>query len=353
MCPDNHKIAGGVMPGKIVTIAVLSILLSACRIDITVPEGGNVVTESGEVRCAAQTDCTVEVADTNFNETFVAAPSDGYQFIGWKTGFARLCGGSLTPCTIETSWFASYDNMMSLLESDEVGYLEADFIPLDHIRNYEAGDIIVYNGTISTWSRLEPARTRRVTVREAFLPGSYSYLDKNVLKLRTTTTFADTGETQVSEQHIWQEANGALFELTDQYGNDYVTAGAFEKGLLSVPVPLVAFYGAIVDFYTMIGGPVSGPITEGVRSITVSEQQSIVVPRAEYQVYPVSQRDSYEYLYTYVDNKSGSRIIIDRDMWISPAKGAVKKAEVRRSYARSGALETEVRSELDAVRMNY
>jgi hypothetical protein len=296
----------------------------------------------------------VQVEDTNFNETFVATPSAGYQFIGWITGFKRLCGGSLLPCTIETSWFASYDNMMSLLTSDDaVGYLEPDFIPSDHIRTYQSGDVVVYSGTYSAWSSIGQPRSSNVTVRQEYLPGTHTYLDKNVLKLRTTTTFADTGETQVSEQHIWQEANGALFELTDDYGNDYVTGDASEKGLLSIPVPLEPFYSAVFDFYTMIGGPVSGPITDGARSVSVAEQQSVVVPRSEYQVYPVSQRDSYEYLYTYVDNKSGSEVVVDREMWISPAKGTVKKAELRRSYSRAGTLETEVRLELAAVKMNY
>jgi hypothetical protein len=345
---------GIVMPGRKIAVAALVVLLGGCRIEITVPDGGEVATRSGNFACAAEANCTVQVEDTNFNETFVATPSAGYQFIGWKTGFKRLCGGSLSPCTIQTAWFASYENLMSLLSSDDaVAYLQPDFIPSDHIRTYQAGDVVVYTGTYSAWSSVEQPRSSNVIVRQEYLPGSRTYLDKNVLKLRTTTTFADTGEKKVAEQHVWQEANGALFELTDDYGNDYVTGGAFEKGLLSIPVPLVAFYGAVINYYTMYGGSVSGPITEGVRTINVSEPEIVVVPRAEYRAYPVSQRDSYEYLFTYVDNKSGSRIIIDRDLWISPAKGAVKEVEVRRGYARSGTLETEVRWELAAEKLNF
>ena len=218
------------MPGRIFAVTVLLILLSACRIEITVPGGGEVITRSGGYSCSENSDCAVQVADTNFNETFVATPSAGYQFIGWKTGYARLCGGSLLPCTIDTSWFASYDNLMSMLASDAVAYLEADFIPLDHIRTYQAGDVVVYSGTYSAWSRSEQPRSSKVTVRQEYLPGTRVYLDKTVLKLRTTTTFADTGEKQVVEQHVWQEDNGSLFELTDDYGNDYVTGAALKKG---------------------------------------------------------------------------------------------------------------------------
>ena len=342
-----------VIPGRAVAVAVLSILLSACRIEIAVPDGGEVITGSGDYNCAEQAACTVQVADTNFNETFVATPSAGYQFIGWKTGFKRLCGGSLAPCTIDTSWFASYDNMMDLLASDSAAYLEADFIPSEDIRTYRAGDMVVYSGTYSAWSSAGAVRGSAVTVRQDFLPGTRSYLDKVVLKVRTTTTLSDTGEKQVSEQHVWQETDGELFELTDEYGNDYVIGAASEKGLLSIPVPLVEFSDALINFYTMYGGPVSGPITEGVRSIAVSEPIVIQVPNAEYRVYPVTQRDSYEYLYTYVDHKSGSRVVIDRDMWVSPAKVIVKIMEVRRGYARSGALETEERWDLVAVKMNF
>jgi hypothetical protein len=354
MICKNHVAKVNVMPGKKIVMVALSMALSACRIEVTVPEGGEVATRSGHYVCAAEANCTVQVEDTNFNETFVATPSAGYQFIGWKTGFARLCGGRLSACTIDTSWFASYDNMMALLTSDDaVAYLEPDFIPSDYIRTFKAGDIVVYSGTYSAWSRSEQPRSSKVTVRQEYLPGTRTYLDKTVLKLRTTATFADTGEKQVVEQHVWQEDNGSLFELTDDYGNDYVTGAASEKGLLSIPVPLLAFYGTVINYYTMYGGSLSGPITEGTRSINVSEPEMAVVPLAEYRVYPVTQRDSYEYLYTYVDNKSGSRIIIDRDMWISPAKGSVKEVEVRRGYARTGTLETEVRWELVAAKINF
>jgi hypothetical protein len=341
------------MSRGIIVVLALSFLLSACRIEITVPEGGEVITSSGAYTCEEQTDCTVQVADTGFNETFIATPSDGYQFIGWKTGFTRLCGGSLSPCPINTSWFASYDSMMDLLASDSPAFLEADFIPSEDIRTYQAGDMVVFTGTYMASDKLGASRSTAVTVRQDFLPGTRSYLDKTVLKLRTATTFADTGEKQLSEQHVWQEANGALFELTDEYGNEYVTGGAFEKGLLSIPVPLLPFSETHINFYTMYGGSVSGPITEGTRAIAVSEPELVSVPLAEYRAYPLSQRDAYEYLYTYVDHLSGSKIAIDRDIWVSPAKGAVKRVEVRRGYTRSGALESEEQWELAVSKMNF
>jgi hypothetical protein len=295
----------------------------------------------------------VEVSDTGFNETFFATPSEGFQFIGWKRGYARLCGGSLSPCTIETSWFSGYENMMELLASDNIGYLEPDFIPSDHIRSYRAGDIVVYSGMVSLWNKNEVSRSTDVTVRQEYLPSTRTYLDKNVLTLGTTVTYIDTGEKQVSEQYIWQENHGALFELTDDYLNEYVTADAFDMGLLSIPVPLLPYYDVLVNFYTMYGGPVSGPVTGGVRAISVSGPMTVDTPMGEYFTYRVTQKDSFEYFFTYVDNKSGSTVSIDRSLWVSPAKGLVKRNEVRRVYASSGVLQSETRWELGAQRVNF
>jgi hypothetical protein len=192
-----------------------------------------------------------------------------------------------------------------------------------------------------------------VTVRQDYLPSTRTYLDKNVVTLRTTVTFIDTGEKQVSEQYIWQENNGALFELTDEYLNEYVTADAFDKGLLSIPVPLLAYYDVLLNFYTMYGGSVAGPVTGGVRAISVSGPVKVDTPMGEYSAYRVTQKDSYEYFFTYVDNKSGSTVSIDRSLWVSPAKGLVKRNELRRVYASSGALQSEALWELGAQRVNF
>lgn len=333
--------------------AVLMILLSACRIDIIVPAGGAVSSESGAYSCAANSTCAVAVADSRFNETFAAIPAQGFQFIGWKKGLALLCGGSLSPCPIDTSWFVQYDDMMNLLRSDGVVYVEPVFIPLDHIRRYQAGDVVEYVGTVESWRKDEPEWRASVSVRQEYLPGKYSHLDKTVLTRNTTVTFSDSGEKQSTEQSMWQEDNGALFDLDDDYGNAYVSASGFEKGLASIPVPLIPLSERRFDFYTLAGGPVSGPVTQGHRSIVVSSVESIPLAIGEYEVYPVTQRDSYEFLFTYAENQRGSTVVIDRDMWISPAKGLVKTVETRRVYSRPGVLQSETRWELAACKLNY
>ena len=74
--------------------------IAACKIDVDVPAGGSVTTNSGSLSCSANSSCTLDVADIYFDETFVANPAPGFDFIGWKSGPARLCSGSTEPLSL-------------------------------------------------------------------------------------------------------------------------------------------------------------------------------------------------------------------------------------------------------------
>ena len=101
--------------------------LAACKIQVTSPIQGGVSTKSGAISCPAASSCTIDVSDTNFDETFVAAPQDGYVFAGWKQG---LCTGSTAPCKLATTGFENNNALMTLLASpDKVFYLEPTFAP--------------------------------------------------------------------------------------------------------------------------------------------------------------------------------------------------------------------------------
>ena len=50
-------------------ILLFAVSLSGCRIIIVVPEGGRVVSDSGEIDCGAGQTCVVEVQDLLFDET--------------------------------------------------------------------------------------------------------------------------------------------------------------------------------------------------------------------------------------------------------------------------------------------
>ena len=111
---------------KLLVLVVIS-SLAACKIQVTSPIQGGVSTKSGAISCPAASSCTIDVSDTNFDETFVAAPQDGYVFTGWKQG---LCAGSTAPCKLATTGFESNNALMTLLASpDKVFYLEPTFAP--------------------------------------------------------------------------------------------------------------------------------------------------------------------------------------------------------------------------------
>ena len=55
-----------------ITLLTGLLLLSACKIIIPVPEGGQVVSASGARDCAAGETCEIDVVDTFFAVTLVA-----------------------------------------------------------------------------------------------------------------------------------------------------------------------------------------------------------------------------------------------------------------------------------------
>jgi hypothetical protein len=198
-----------------------------------------------------------------------------------------------------------------------------------------------------------PTFTSPVEALVELLPGKFNYLDKDVLTVRQTTTFLQNGEKKIIEQDIWQESNGALFELSNEYGNQYVTGTASEKGLLAIPVPFIDLEEIKVDFFTMYGGHVAGPITKGSRVITYSPMQTIETAMGEYKVYRLTHYESYEYLFTYVDNKNGSAVVTERNMWISPEKGLLKSNELIRQYSSFGVLQSQSLLVLDIESISH
>ncbi|MHA7816610.1 MAG: flavin monoamine oxidase family protein [Pseudohaliea sp.] len=109
--------------------AVLALLLSACRIEVIVPEGARVLTESGAFRCAGPGTCELEVSDLFFDETFFVETDPDSVFRGWKKRHRGLCGGRSDRCRLFTSGFEGNEALMAILDSDEVFFLEAEVAP--------------------------------------------------------------------------------------------------------------------------------------------------------------------------------------------------------------------------------
>lgn len=111
-------------------LAALS-LLGGCKIVIDVPEGGSVVTDSGDITCSSGEVCEIDVDDTEFEQTFIAEPDEGYAFKGWKKKDRGLCGGNEAPCALTTSGFVGNANLLAILDSDEEFFLEPEFVEFD------------------------------------------------------------------------------------------------------------------------------------------------------------------------------------------------------------------------------
>lgn len=109
----------------ILSIAVL-LVISSCKIKITVPEGGRVVALSGAYTCEAGETCVIDVIDAFFDETFDAKPAAGFTFAAWRKKDLAFCGGDNSVCQLSTAEFPGTP-LMQFLESEKVFYLEPVF----------------------------------------------------------------------------------------------------------------------------------------------------------------------------------------------------------------------------------
>ncbi len=111
---------------SMVMVGLASLLLPGCKVEIVVPEGGRVETQSGAHSCESGQTCLIDVIDVFFDETFVALPDNGYTFIQWKYG--GFCGGRDDPCYLTTTGFPNTP-LEQFVATDEVFDLEPVFWP--------------------------------------------------------------------------------------------------------------------------------------------------------------------------------------------------------------------------------
>ncbi len=115
---------------SLLAAALVVLLLSGCKIELSTTPGGRISTASGNFSCLPDQACpTITVRDTLFDETFVAVPDTGFVFDGWRKRHYGFCGGRTDDCRLGTSGFAGNDNLIGVLESDRTFYLEAVFRP--------------------------------------------------------------------------------------------------------------------------------------------------------------------------------------------------------------------------------
>jgi N-acetylneuraminic acid mutarotase len=111
---------------RVLCILLLAVLVYGCKLEITVPQHGQVETESGAYACTASDTCVIEVVDAFFDEVFIAKPAPGFSFTAWRTKPKGFCGGKHTPCALSTTLFPGTP-LMQFLESDSTFFLEPVF----------------------------------------------------------------------------------------------------------------------------------------------------------------------------------------------------------------------------------
>ncbi|MEM8489734.1 MAG: hypothetical protein AAF756_02830 [Pseudomonadota bacterium] len=111
-------------------LLLAGIIASGCRIQVSVDGSGIVATRSGSYECRAGAQCpSIEVTDTDFDETFTATPDEGFRFAGWRRQNRGFCGGSTNDCRLFTAGFAGNPTLLGFLERDEEFFLQAIFEP--------------------------------------------------------------------------------------------------------------------------------------------------------------------------------------------------------------------------------
>ncbi len=105
---------------KPLMVTLVTALLSACKLEITVPAGGSVVTGSGLYACAAGETCNITIDHPYFSDSFSAVPAQGYIFSRWKDAPGAFCAGSrVRVCAdINTRIFLEHTDLLSWLLID-------------------------------------------------------------------------------------------------------------------------------------------------------------------------------------------------------------------------------------------
>ena len=57
---------------KYLALGLVLALTGGCRLEIAVPEGGKVITKSGDYECLSDQKCSIDIYDFLFKEDFVA-----------------------------------------------------------------------------------------------------------------------------------------------------------------------------------------------------------------------------------------------------------------------------------------
>ena len=96
---------------------LLSLSLTACRLSLEVPPGGQINTDFNSYDCVAGEVCTCDVIDDGFVASFQAKPDTGMMFLGRQRVDKSLCGGTNAECALSTDRILDNPVLVALLQS--------------------------------------------------------------------------------------------------------------------------------------------------------------------------------------------------------------------------------------------
>lgn len=134
---------------KIFSLLLAVLALQGCKVQIETTSNGLVKSMDGSYECVRDSQCTVEVNDIFFDQTYIAVPADGYEFVRWQRIDRGLCGGHKSTCPLSTKIFAGYEVLIALLESDETFYLAPKFRKKGDVDNSELTGTWIFSSEAS------------------------------------------------------------------------------------------------------------------------------------------------------------------------------------------------------------
>jgi hypothetical protein len=295
-------------------------------LDVVVPEGGQVISESGKNDCFENQTCPIDVSDAEFDEQFTAVPNDDYYFTGWKDSSGKLCGGRGTkPCRLTTKLFAGNDALMSLLDSDNVYYIEPAFIKkqpgADVVREIEDVQQIQFVGT--SYSAVDDEERLTVPMRFTQLYKRTGNVISGIELIEYSLTGKGIGspETFSSTQILWQEETGSIYAVVLDNGFAVYDTSAEVPWILVTPSPLVPNTRLEIPFF-VVDALADVIVGDAETVIEVSDKENVTVPMGGFSAFKVTASQEID---VQVEDESAVAFT-DAVSWIVPEIGLVKQS---------------------------
>ena len=104
-------------------------MLAGCKLAIVAVEGGDVESTSGLYSCLEGNNCIIEITSSDFKETFIAKPREGYEFSHWLAGDGLFCGDSADPrCIVNNTGLAGNEAWDPFIAADFLFYILPVFV---------------------------------------------------------------------------------------------------------------------------------------------------------------------------------------------------------------------------------